>query len=387
MALYQHNSFIFSDLKKLLADLVAIKSVFPQEQELGEYIVSFFAKKKYQPILQKVENSRYNILLEKGKGDKSIILYSHLDTVAVANGWWTNPFKLKIVKDKAFGLGVWDMKGAMTVNILTFLHFQPKNFKLKIVFCVDEENISKGAYRLISSDFFKDAQCLISPEPAFQYGLRGIVIGRIGRAVYQLQLNAPSKHSAFYSPGFDLNFFLVDFLKRLKKINRGVSSEKKQFIYVRKITSEAIGMSLPQELFLELNAATIPPANNLTILKKLKKIALQLNNRFNNYFKIKVNLAQRETPFLESYEINQNNFYLNLLKKSIGEILKKKAKPYFRNSVADDNVFAGKKITVLGVGPEGDCAHAPNEWVSLNSLVRLYQILNKFLCQVDNSIQ
>jgi acetylornithine deacetylase/succinyl-diaminopimelate desuccinylase-like protein len=377
---------MLNDFEKLISNLVAINSVFPNEKQLGEYLFSLFKIKKYKPLVQSVEKNRFNIIVEKGNRRQSIVLYSHLDTVGVSDGWKINPLKLTIRGDRGYGLGSWDMKGGMAVNILTFLNFSPKKYRLKLVFCVDEENISKGAYRLLDSDFIKDVQCVISTEPAFKYGIRGIAIGRIGRVVYRVEIIAPSRHFAFYDAASDINLFLAEFLTRLRKINKTISKEKKQFIFARKIVSQSIGMSLPQKTVIELDSSIISPQNSYTILNKIKNIALKTNSKFANYFKINVGYLKRDTPFLESYEIDKNNLYLKLLKQSINEITNKNAQPYFRCSVADENVFAAQNLPVLGIGPEGGHAHAPNEWVSLKSLEKLYQILNNFLSKVDKNI-
>ena len=370
-------------LKKLVSNLVAINSVFPNEKILVGYLSSFFKTKKYKPIFQTVEKNRCNIILEKGKGNQSIILYSHLDTVDVTDGWRTNPFKLTIRGDRGYGLGSWDMKGGMAVNILTFLNFFPKNYKLKLIFCVDEENISKGAYQLVNSGFIENAECLISTEPAFKYGTRGIVTGRIGRAVYNVEVTTPSKHFAFYNARNDVNLFVGEFLRQLKKLNKQTSKEKKQFIFARKIISQSIGMSLPQTTILELDSSIVPPLTSYDMLNRIKNIGLRLNNKFSDYFKIKIDFVKRKTPFLESYEINKNNLYFKLLKQSVVQVINRNVQPYFRSSVADENVFGAKGITVLGIGPKGRNAHGPDEWVSISSLEKLYQILNNFLTRID----
>jgi acetylornithine deacetylase/succinyl-diaminopimelate desuccinylase-like protein len=87
---------------------------------------------------------------------------------------------------------------------------------------------------------------------------------------------------------------------------------------------------------------------------------------------------------LESYEIDKKNNYLKILKKSILLTTGKKAKPYFRSSIADENVFGFFGKIVLGIGPEGGNAHSPNEWVSIQSLMTLYQILLNFFYQLEN---
>lgn len=369
----------------LMSELIKINSIYPHEKEIGDFIFRFFSKLKYRPIRQEVEKNRDNIIVEKGSGEKSIVLYSHLDTVNVTNGWKTNPFKLIRDKDRAVGLGAWDMKSGMSANILSFVKFHPKNFKLKIIFCVDEENISKGAVIFSKSNFMKNVDCIISTEPAFRFGLQGITTGRIGRAVYEVKITGESRHTAFYEKKFDINYFVAQLLISINKLNI-IKDDKKQYFFASKIESSSIGMSLPEKTVLILESSVIPPFTHDEILNKLRFTANELNKKYRNYYKVNIDLAQRETPFLDSYQIDKKNDYLHFLSKSVKEITKKNANIYFRSSVADENVFASFGKTVLSIGPVGNNAHAPNEWVSLSSLEKLYNILNSFLIKVDKSL-
>jgi acetylornithine deacetylase/succinyl-diaminopimelate desuccinylase-like protein len=372
---------------RLLKKIVAINSIYPNEKKLADFLYQFFQRYKTRESIkvskQIVDSNRYNLLVEKGNGQKLIALYSHLDTVSFASGWKTNPFKLTIKKDRAFGLGAWDMKGGMTVNIISFLNYQPKNFKLKLVFCVDEENISQGAYKLVKSDFFSDIDCIISTEPAFIYGNQGIVIGRPGRAVFHIIISGKPNHYALYNQKIDINFFVARLINELSRFYIE-KNRKKQFVFVRKIESETIGMSTPHKVVLELDSSIIPPTTSEKIKQELINICRTINQKFNNYFTIEVDFKKRKTPFLESYEIDKKNIYLEILKKSVLLTTGKKAKPYFRSSIADENVFGYFGKTVLGIGPEGGNAHAPNEWVSIQSLMILYQILLNFFHQLEN---
>jgi acetylornithine deacetylase/succinyl-diaminopimelate desuccinylase-like protein len=378
-----NNKNIKDNLKSVLKDLVGIRSVFPEEKSLGEFIIQLLKKNGYNTKIQKVEKNRFNVLVEKGKGRKSVLLYSHLDTVGITKGWKTDPFELKIIGDRAFGLGAWDMKGGMAVNILSFLNYQPKNFRLKLVFCVDEENIYQGVYQLVKSDFFNDVDCIISTEPAFIYGNQGIVIGRPGRAVFQIIISGKPNHYALYNHKIDINFFVADLINDLSRFYIEKNG-RKQFIFARNIQSETIGMSTPHTVKLELDSSIIPPTTSNKIKQELINICRAINQKFNNYFTIEVDFKKRKTPFLESYEIDKKNNYLKILKKSILLTTGKKAKPYFRSSIADENVFGFFGKTVLGIGPEGGNAHSPNEWVSIQSLMTLYQILLNFFYQLEN---
>ncbi len=362
----------------LLKKLVSIDSAYPNEGKIIAYLEKFFEKNGYKTKRQKVEANRYNLLVEKGTGNKSILLYSHVDTVTAASGWTDNPLTLKISGDRASGLGAWDMKGGMVVNILSFLRHNPKKNKLKLAFCVDEENISKGGHILANSDFMEDVECIISPEPAFFHGNQGIVTGRTGRAVFELKINANPKHYALYEKKYDMNFFVADLVFRLGSIYKN-SHDRKQFVFVRKIDSHSLGISTPQQMTLELDSSVIPPYTNQDIMEMIKKEINWCGLKYNNYFKTSLQYVKRETPFLESYEVEKKNRYLKKLSESILKNTGKKAVAYFRSSVADENIFGSKGMTVLGIGPTGNNAHSANEWVSLSSLKKLYNILNNFL--------
>ncbi|MFN4212496.1 MAG: M20 family metallopeptidase [Microgenomates group bacterium] len=370
----------------LLNQLVTTESIYPNELKIGKLIYNLILKNKIKIKLQNVENNRKNILAEKGDGRKSILLYGHLDTVGVARGWKTDPFKLTIKNDKVYGLGAWDMKGGLAINILTFLNYHPKNFKLKLALVVDEENISKGGFKVLRSNFGSDVNCIISTEPGFHYGLQGITIGRVGRAVFKVEITCPSKHYIFYEEKFDPTIVAANFINELKKFNFK-KNKKKQFLFIRKIESSTKGMSIPEKIYLEIDSAILPPTKNEEILKKLIKKGKEIAKKYKNYFNIKIDFVKRETPFLNSYLIKTNNFYLKFLSESIKEVTKKEPIPYFRSSIADENIFGSAGYTILGIGPEGGNAHSANEWVSLTSLVKLYQILNVFLKKIDeNSI-
>jgi acetylornithine deacetylase/succinyl-diaminopimelate desuccinylase-like protein len=365
-------------MRNLLSKLVSINSAYPHEQRIVDYICDYVKNKKVKITKQKVENKRYNILLEKGKGKKSIMLYSHLDTVNITEGWKTDPLTLTIKDDKAYGLGAWDMKSGLTVCLNEFLEYQPKNIKLKLALCVDEEGISKGAYVLMKSGFMKDVDCVLSTAPAFQYALQGIVTGRKGRAVYEIIIQGKSRHFYFYESKYDSILFAGKLLDKLSQ-----EIDKKIFVFARKIFAEAVGFSVPQKTVIEIDSSIYPPITSKHIMHKIIYLCDEINKEYKNYFIVKVDFIKRETPFLEGYKIDPDNAYLDLLKQSILEVTNKKAIPYFRPSVSDENIFGAGGITTFEVGPVGGNAHAPNEWVSLSSLSILQKILHQFLRKAD----
>lgn len=370
----------------ILTQLIKINSVFPNEVKYVEFLLNFFRKLNVKMTKQKVADNRYNIVSEKGKGKKSVALYAHMDTVGVASGWKTDPFYLTRKGDKLIGLGAFDMKGATACAIEAFLSAQPKNFKLKLILCVDEENISEGAYKLVESKLSKDIDCFISLEPAFQYGLRGIVTGRIGRAIFVIKLTRSSLHYAFYDPKSDLGLLSSEIVEELGKLYRVDKKNRKEFVFVRKIQTEAIGMSLPESLTLELDSSVLLPNTNDKLLNRIRGIVKKISHKYSHDIEFSVEFKERKTPFLPAYEVSSKDKYLAYLSNSVNDLMGEKAIPYFRSSVADENAFSLTRKTVLCIGPEGGNAHSANEWVSLSSLVKLQKILSLFLEKVDNHL-
>lgn len=370
----------------LLKKLVKINSIYPNEKKLGSFLYDFFIKKGFFVEKQFVEKDRFNLLVKKGKAKQSILLYAHLDTVDSTNkNWQTNPFQLIIKNDKGYGLGAFDMKGGMAANILSFLETNLKNWNLKLAFCVDEENISKGAYRLIKSSFLDDVKIILSTEPAFYYGNQGIVIGRPGRAVYQLLLSYPSIHYGLYDHKNDIALILSQFIQKIKKLNH-YKKHSKQFLFIREIKTETIGLSTINKIYLEIDSSIVSPDNQKTVETKLNQLLLLIkkNYPFLNY---QLSIKPRETPYLDGYFINKkNNHYLKILEKAISQITQKKAVPYFRSSIADENLFGYYGFNVFGIGSDGGNAHNGNEWISLSSLVILKKIIIHYLKKLDKSI-
>lgn len=365
-----------------LKDLVEINSIYPNEKELCDFVFAKFTELGYKVAKQEISESRYNIIISRQNFNKEsrVALYAHLDTVKNVEGWSKDPFQLTIEADKAYGLGSYDMKGGMVANILAFLDPSLQDTQLHLIFCVDEENISTGAHSLVNSGFLNEIECVVSPEPAFKYDQNGITIGRVGHPIYNVQLKRPSAHFMFYKPEIDLNLLAAKFINRLTDLYLNLE-DRRQFVYVNKFNTINHGMSVPESVEIELEVSLLPPLTADQLLQQFKKIMQeeQLRGNFSDEISIDISYKNRPTPFLEPYEVDSKNKYLKLLGQSVDKITGNPAKPYFRSSVGDDNVFAKAGLTVLGIGPSGAGAHAPDEWVSLESIERLRQIMVEFV--------
>jgi len=63
-------------------------------------------------------NGVYSSLAETGEGDFRVLFLAHFDVVPVGEGWKTDPFRLVVDGDRAYGRGTCDDKGNVTSLIL-----------------------------------------------------------------------------------------------------------------------------------------------------------------------------------------------------------------------------------------------------------------------------
>jgi len=100
----------------ILKDLIKIKSLSGQEQELGTHIM-----RKLRSWGLKPKKQGQNVVLHiKGVvSKKAVIINSHMDTVGPGEKEWTiDPFKPNVVGNKLIGLGASDMKSGLTASML-----------------------------------------------------------------------------------------------------------------------------------------------------------------------------------------------------------------------------------------------------------------------------
>jgi len=136
-------------VKNLLKKLIEIPSVSGEEQKIAKFVFDYLKNNGLKPKLL----SGNNLYCEFGKGNKTLLLNSHLDTVPPSSSWTINPFKTKEKNGKIYGLGAADTKSslaAMTEAII-YLKNSKKIPKGKIIFTAttEEEVGMKGMEKLV----------------------------------------------------------------------------------------------------------------------------------------------------------------------------------------------------------------------------------------------
>ncbi|MDE1823683.1 MAG: M20 family metallopeptidase [Candidatus Micrarchaeota archaeon] len=366
------------DVERLLSEIVRINSIFPNEKGLAVFVEHRLKRMGFATRRDYLSKTRYNILAERGTGNGSVLFYCHLDTVPDYGNWHTNPFRLTAKGNALFGLGSCDMKGGMAA-ILTAVD-QIRDKKIKMLFCVDEENISEGAWHAVTYNkaWFRDVKFAVSCESGDSKrhtgGSNVVTIGRRGRVVISIDIEGLASHGAQPQRGvnaIDEASTIVKHIGMYKLLKHGRLGPES--IFVRRLEANSTSLSVPDKAHLELDIHIVPPSTRKDAEGRARELVNELfrSKHLDPRTKINVSIKERKTPYIEPYVNHRNNRHI----KKVFSIIKEdygKAIPNYGSSVADDNILSTElRVPIVTIGPTGGNEHSENEWVSRRSVKQL----------------
>lgn len=362
----------------LLSRLVSINSVSGNEYHLGVFIQNYLKPLGFRIQTVKTSPTRINLIATFGKASSYLGFYGHMDTVSPHKEYEQNPFKMWTEQNGtiARGLGVCDMKGGISAILKTAEYAVKHNLPIKLVFGVDEEDISQGAHDLIRSTYLDEINFLIVAETGQVKDIKqdvSICYGRKGRIVFEVVVHGKQVHAAESEKGINaisqagkLIGKLTD-IKFKKHPQLGITQ-----IIPQIITAQTDSFSVPDRCIFTFSTLTTPHDSSNDIIKAVKQLSKKIGVNIDIY------QQKRNTPYGDSYEIDRQNLILKAFEKNIFPSFK--TKPIYTASVADENVFANRlKIPVLTIGAIGGGDHTASEWVNISSLNKVFSMYVRIL--------
>lgn len=368
--------------QSLLAKLVSIPSVFPNEEKVAIFIEKYLLRIGFNVERVNVSKNRYNLIGTFGQAKNYLCFYGHMDTVPADPKWEQNPFKMTIDSDNhAHGLGVGDMKGGIAAILETAKYTVRNNLSLKVAFGVDEENISLGSFVLTKNKFFNNVNFIISAESGQIINKNqafSVNYGRKGRFVIECTVNGITAHAAEARLAVNAINQASILIQKISKINWPKHNKLgRTEVIPYEITSTTDSFSIPDRAQIKFNVLTVPGINSQQVMDLIKKIAND------NHIEIDLKLMDRATPYMESYQVDLNNPHIKRLKKLFAEY---GVHGGYAQSVADENRFANDlNIPVISLGPVGGGDHTAHEWVNLSSLESTTEVFKKITKQHNES--
>jgi succinyl-diaminopimelate desuccinylase len=230
-------------LLNVLKDLIAFKTVAPpgsHYNEIIDYLISVFKSMGFrtekivmpQEIFEakcqdsRLTGDRVNLRASLDAGAKdTLVIYTHVDVVPTGDDWSTDPFRMVLKDDRAYGRGTSDSKGAVAgliAALQALLKDSKPKYNLSILLTTDEEvggysglcffadqGLIKGDYMLCMDGFCDD-----------------LVIGSNGIVTWEVAVHGKSAHSGSSFLGINALEKSLPVMEALMTLKKTVQSRR-----------------------------------------------------------------------------------------------------------------------------------------------------------------
>ena len=363
-----------------LTDLVRINSVNPSlvedgrgEAEIGRYIAGELRALGLAVTIHESKPQRPSIVgILKGKGrGRSLMLNGHMDTVGVPG--MPNPFTPTIRDGKLSGRGAYDMKGSLTACLTAaealVASGKTLNGDLLIAAVADEEYASLSTAEVIKH-YKTDGAVVTEPtEMSICLAHKGFVwleVETIGRAA----------HGSRFADGIDANMRMGRFLAELDQLEQelrqgsGHPLTGPPSLHAAIITGGTALSAYADRCRLKIERRTLVGESEAQVVSEIQDILNRLATADPTFQGTVKAFLTREPS-----EISPESSIVRTLSQASTEVLGLRPAhigiPYWM----DTALLSAAGIETVAMGPIGAGAHARVEWVDIQSLIDLAEIL------------
>lgn len=387
------------DLQVFLQDLVRIPSVNGRdfEKSIAERILEEGRRLGFSSRLAIKEESRPNALVELGSGENGFALIGHMDTVAEgkAEDWSFPPFSAKIKDNLLFGRGAADNKAGIACGLYTLAVLRDLNLldierqKVIVAGVVDEES---GASSTLGVRYLIENGLLPVRGAIYTYTSDIVCIGHRGLLRVEITTHGQSTHAGIAEwhnrrLGHNAVTGLADILLELENL---------KVSYPRSPGFEHLGCTItPGTLISGGDYPSIVP-NKATAMVDIRLMPDQSSEAVLAEVDAVITRVIARRPGLSAEKQVKVNFPGAAISQE--HPLVTIAQEYTRT-------FTGRRWNALGAGPgnegymlisagiptlcgfgaTGGNPHAPDEWVSLESLPVTVAMYAGIICEFLNN--
>ncbi len=206
------------ELVQFAQNLVRIKSLSGQEGEIIRFIEKKMMALGYDEV---TIDSMGNVLGRIGRGEKSILFDSHVDTVEVNDDdkWDFPPFSGNIVDGRLYGRGSVDMKSAAAASIYAGVIAKKLGFdsgKTIYISCsVFEEDCDGENLKHLFKEHDLKPDYVVICEPSNNK----VAVGHKGKAQISIKTHGVSAHGAAPEKGVNAIYEMAEIIQRVERTN------------------------------------------------------------------------------------------------------------------------------------------------------------------------
>jgi LysW-gamma-L-lysine carboxypeptidase len=348
---------------RLLTDLLGVYSPSGKEATISKLLF-----KEMQALGFRARTDLIgNVIGEIGKGEPTILLCGHMDTVA-------GKIPVRLKKDKLYGRGAVDAKGPLAAMVIAATEVAKENPNVRVIVAgvVEEEGTSRGIKQLIAEGI--SADYVIFGEPS---RVETITIGYKGSLSLKLTCKTQTGHSSapwLYENAIEKAFELWQQIK-----NSYPPVEKQRSPY-NAVTSSLIriaggktGSTVPSECEMHIDIRVPPGTTSAKIYGDLNDVVKRFQEA-NPKVSVKLFMEDSNEPF----EASKTSLLVRALSFSIRKVRNKQATLLRKTGTGDMNTL-GRAISVpiVTYGPgDSHLDHTKNEHIEIKDYldgIRVYK--------------
>ncbi len=363
-----------------LADLVHIESINPafsdgstSEREIAAHVARALERLGMEVTTHEPEAGRVSVvgrLPGRGAGT-SLMLYGHLDTVGV--GGMADPFGAAIRDGKLHGRGAYDMKGGLAACLGAAKALRDAGVELDgdllVVAPADEEVASIGMQEVLRHHR-TDAAIVTEPTEL------GVCLAHKGFSWIEVVTTGRAAHGSRFDEGIDANMRMGRFLARLDELEQALRARPPHPLVGPPSLHAGVlhGGSGPSiyaaRCRLEIERRTIPGESEQQVVREVQEIVDRLAAADETF-----TADVRPTLTREPFEVAPDAAIVQIVTEVAGAVLGRPLSHIGETYWMDAALLAAAGIETVVLGPVGSGAHADEEWVDLQSVVQLAEIL------------
>lgn len=308
----------------------------------------------------------------KGSRDSpTLMLNAHTDTVGVTG--MDDPFSGRIDGNKLYGRGSYDMKGSIAAILGTAKALKENDIQLNgdliLSLVADEEHESIGAQALIKH-ITADAAIVTEPTDL------NLCLAHRGFGIFRITTEGKTAHGGRHKQGVDANMNMGLLLAELHSLSKRLPDENSHplcgeaSLHVPLISGGRSLFVYSNQCTIHAERRTIPGETQEQVAKEFQSIIDRLSNKHPNFG------ATLETEIWRSpYEVDSSSAIVSATKKAATGTLGKAPEIIGHTWWEDSAIFGEAGIESVILGPKGGGIHEDVEWVELDSVRRLAEIL------------
>ncbi len=345
----------------------------PGEGDIARFIAATLDELGLDSQMSEPESGRVSVIgtLPGSGGGRSLMLNAHIDTVGVDG--MADPFLATINEGRLFGRGSFDMKGAMAACIGAVKGLVDGGVSLAgdvvVVGVADEEYSSIGTSDVIE-------RCKVDGAIVTEPTHLDLCLAHKGYVWLKVTTHGRAAHGSRFEEGVDANMRMGRFLAELDGLERTLRAGEAHPLVGPPSLHAAVlhggtGVSTyAASCELHIERRTIPGETPDQVHAEIQKIIDRLR-RADPDFEASVESYFSREPF----EVAPDADIVRAVERGAQTVLGKTPPHVGDTPWMDAALLAAAGVETVVIGPSGAGAHAAEEWVDVESVVKLAGIL------------